>query len=127
MAHPFRHAESSARKFGGKAEYYLPIHNWFDESKASFPTSAIELCVITPRVFFSQRNFGVTVVNSDRKEIPVRYVGEQHVREDLGRIPAAQDWLLQIKPQRWMYGQCLDDENRPMKEVTHDRPQWPCS
>jgi hypothetical protein len=127
MAHPFRHAESSARKFGGKAEYYLPIHNWFGESKASFPTSAIELCVITPRVFFSQRNFGVTVVNSDRKEIPVRYVGEQHVREDLGRIPAAQDWLLQIKPQRWMYGQRLDDENRPMKEVTHDRPQWPYS
>jgi len=34
MAHPFKHAESSARKFGGKAEDYLPIHNWFDESKA---------------------------------------------------------------------------------------------
>jgi hypothetical protein len=35
--------------------------------------------------------------------------------------------LLQIKPQRWMYGQRLDDENRPMEEVTHDRHQWPCS
>ena len=34
MAHPLKHAESSARKFGGKAEDYLPIHNWFDESKA---------------------------------------------------------------------------------------------
>src|SRR5713226_9697597 len=28
MAHPLKHAESSARKFGGKAEDYLPIHNW---------------------------------------------------------------------------------------------------
>ncbi len=28
MAHPFKHAESSARKFGGKAEDYLPVHNW---------------------------------------------------------------------------------------------------
>jgi len=34
MAHPIKHAESSARKFGGKAEDYLAIHNWFDESKA---------------------------------------------------------------------------------------------
>jgi hypothetical protein len=34
MAHPLKHAESSARKFGGKANDYLPIHNWFDESKA---------------------------------------------------------------------------------------------
>ncbi len=36
MAHPFKHAESSARKFGGKAEDYLAIHNWFDESKSFF-------------------------------------------------------------------------------------------
>lgn len=28
MAHPLKHALSSARKFGGKAEDYLPIHNW---------------------------------------------------------------------------------------------------
>lgn len=28
MAHPVKHAQSSARKFGGKAEDYLPIHNW---------------------------------------------------------------------------------------------------
>jgi hypothetical protein len=36
MACPLKHAESSARKFGGKAEDYLPIHNWFGESKAFF-------------------------------------------------------------------------------------------
>ena len=28
----------------------------------------------------------------------MRYIGEQHVKEDLGRIPTAQDWLSQIKP-----------------------------
>jgi len=42
---------------------------------------------------------------SEGKQIPVRYIGEQHVKEDLGRIPTAQDWLSQIKPERWMYGQ----------------------
>jgi hypothetical protein len=44
----------------------------------------------------------------------VRYIGEQHVKEDLGRIPTAQDWLSQIKPERWMYGQRFveDDPER---------------
>jgi len=28
MAHPFKHAESSARRFGGNPEDYLAIHNW---------------------------------------------------------------------------------------------------
>jgi hypothetical protein len=46
-------------------------------------------------------------VSLDRDGRGRRYLGEQHVREDLGRIPTAQDWLSQIKPQRWMYGQRL--------------------
>jgi len=33
------------------------------------------------------------------------HLREQHVKEDLGRIPTAADWLSQIQPQRWMYGQ----------------------
>jgi hypothetical protein len=32
----------------------------------------------------------------------VRWVGEQHVTEDLGRIPAATEWLSCIEPQPWM-------------------------
>jgi hypothetical protein len=50
-------------------------------------------------------------------QVPVRYVGEQHVKEDLGRIPTAQDWLLQITPQRWMYGQHLDEETTTTREA----------
>src|SRR5882757_3270973 len=56
-------------------------------------------------IFLAERIFGVTIVNSDGELVPVRYVGEQHVKEDLGRIPTVQDWLTQISPQRWMYGQ----------------------
>ena len=111
MAHPLKHAESSARKFGGRAEDYLPIHNWFDESKAFLPDFRHRaLRHHAEGIFLAEKLFGVAIVNSDGKQIPVRYVGEQHVREDLGRIPTAQDWLVQIKPQRWMYGQRLDDE-----------------
>jgi hypothetical protein len=110
MAHPLRHAESSAKKFGGKAEDYLPIHHWFDESKAFFPDVRHRaLRHHAEGIFLAEKLFGVTIVNSDGKQIPVRYVGEQHVREDLGSIPTAQDWLRQIKPQRWMHGQRLDE------------------
>jgi hypothetical protein len=56
-------------------------------------------------IFLCERIFGVSITNSEGKEIPVRYIGEQHVKEDLGRIPTAQDWLTRIKPERWMYGQ----------------------
>ena len=59
--------------------------------------------------FLCERIFGVAITNSEGKQVPVRYIGEQHVREDLGRIPTAQDWLSQIKPVRWMYGQRFTD------------------
>ncbi len=42
MAHPYHHALSSVRHWGGKVEEYLPIHQWLDESKAFLtrPTAA---------------------------------------------------------------------------------------
>lgn len=33
MAHPYHHALSSVRKWGGVPEDYLELHAWFDESK----------------------------------------------------------------------------------------------
>jgi len=60
-------------------------------------------------IYLAERIFGVTIVNSDGARVPLRYVGERHVKEDLGRIPTVQDWLSQISPQRWMYGQRFED------------------
>ena len=34
MGHCYHHALSSVRKWGGTAEEYLPLHQWFDELKA---------------------------------------------------------------------------------------------
>jgi len=82
------------------------IHAWFDETKAM-------MCDFRHRalrhhaegIFLCEKTFGVTIKNSDGKEIPVRLIGEQHVQEDLGRIPSAEDWLKNIRPERWMGGQ----------------------
>jgi hypothetical protein len=106
MAHPIKHAESSARKFGGKPDDYLPIHSWFDESKASLSDFRHRaLRHHSEGILLAEKVFGVAIHNSDGKQVPVRYLGEQHVTEDLGRIPTAADWLTEIQPKRWMYGQ----------------------
>lgn len=108
MAHPLEHAKSSARRFGGKPEDYLAIHNWFDESKsyvADFRHRALRHHA--EGIFMAERIFGVAVANSDGKMVPVRYVGEQHVKEDLGRIPSFQDWIQDLPIRPWMYGQKL--------------------
>lgn len=36
------------------------------------------------------------------KMIPVRWIGEQHVQEDLGHIPTAADWLRRLQAEPWM-------------------------
>lgn len=56
--------------------------------------------------------FGATIVNADGRTVPVRLIGEQHVREDLGFIPSFADWALLIAPQAWMLkGHRLDYPN----------------
>jgi|SRR5271157_2051231 len=76
MAHPIKHAESSARKFGGKAEDYLAIHNWFDESKAflsDFRHRALRHHA--EGIFLCEKMFGTAITNSDGNSVPVRYFG----------------------------------------------------
>jgi hypothetical protein len=111
MAHPLEHAKSTVRKWGGRPEDYLPVHQWFDESKAFLADVRHRaLRHHTEGIFLAERIFGVAVTNSDGKTVPVRYIGEQHVREDLGRIPTAQDWLSCVRRERWMSGQPLPNE-----------------
>src|SRR5262245_55282918 len=103
MAHPWHHAVSSAKHFGGKPEDYLAIHNWFDESKAHVPDLRHRaLRHHSEGIFLCERLFGVTVRNSAGREVPVRLVGEQHVKEDLGFIPTVKDWLGNLRIEPWM-------------------------
>jgi hypothetical protein len=41
-----------------------------------------------------EQKFGSEFKNSDGKTVYIRYVGEQHVKEDCnGTIPSASDWI----------------------------------
>lgn len=91
------------KKWGGTTDDYLPIHNWFDETKAliaDFRHRALRHHA--EGIFLCEQVFGVTITISTGKQIPTRWVGEQHCMEDFGRIPSAVDWLRTIKPEGWM-------------------------
>lgn len=103
MANPFHHAVSSARKFGGKWEDYHALHSWFDESKAMLADPRHRaLRHHTEGIFLAEKLFGPVIRNSAGQDIPTRVIGEQHVREDLGRIPSMQDWFIHLQIQPWM-------------------------
>jgi len=105
MAHPMIHAKSSARKFGGVPEDYLPIHEWFDETKAWIGHSKHRIFRHhSEGIFECAKIFGEAFENSAGKTVYTRYVGEQHVREDCNNhIPSAKEWLDNINtPKKWM-------------------------
>jgi hypothetical protein len=103
MGHCYHHALSSVKKWGGVAEDYQSLHDWFDQSKAhcaDFRHRALRHH--TEGIFMLERFFGTTITISTGRVVPVRFVGEQHVLEDLGWIPAWADWVREIRPKPWM-------------------------
>jgi hypothetical protein len=104
MGHAWDHSRSSAKRFGGKPEDYLELHSWLDNSKSTYANFRHRaLRHHTLGIFDGEQLFGVTITNSAGKQIPVRVILEQHVREDCnGHIPTPQEWLEGIPQQPWM-------------------------
>jgi hypothetical protein len=105
MAHPIHHAKSSAKKFGGTWDEYIKYHEWFDATKAWIGHSKHRLFRHhSEGIFELESIFGKSFINSTGKEVFIRYIGEQHVKEDCnGHIPSAKEWLDNINtPKEWM-------------------------
>lgn len=100
---PWLHAKSSAKKFGGEPDDYIDIHDWFDSTKAAMADVRHRAVLHNAfGIYLAEQVFGHFITNSAGKEVSVRDVGEQHVLEDLGRIPSIQDWLVGLEIQGWM-------------------------
>lgn len=106
MAKPWIHAMSSVKRYGGKPENYLPIHDLMDSSKAVIADSRHR--ALTHNSWFVgtilEKVFGNHIVNSDGKKVSVRQIGEDHVMEDFSNrfIPAASDYLNEMEYRDWM-------------------------
>ena len=93
------------KKFGGRPEDYLSVHDFLDSSKEGY-------CDVRHRAilhnsfgcYLAEKVFGTNITNSDGKLISVRDIAENHIAEDLGFIPTLQDWLKEIPVKPWMEG-----------------------
>ena len=102
MSHAFYHATSSANAFGGVAEDYLEIHEWFDRSRGG--TSSIlhrMLAHHTQGIKDAVEHFGSTITSSSGRKVPVSLIGEQHITEDLGFVPTLDDYIGMMTCPRW--------------------------
>ncbi len=102
---PWKHAESSAKKWGGKPEDYVVLHDWFDETKQfTGDWTHRALRHHSAGIQWAIEKFGHIIVNSNGQSIPTKMLAEQHVTEDCGFIPTPADYLNKLcqNPEKWM-------------------------
>lgn len=100
----------SVKKWGGKPEDYQAIHDLLDLPKsahADMRHRAIFHNTLGP--YIAEKVFGINITNSDGKLVSVRDIAEQHIIDDMGRIPTLSNYLDQMPFYEWLGG--------PKKEV----------
>jgi hypothetical protein len=102
---PHLHARTSVKKYGGKLEDYMPIHEFIDHSKSSVADVRHRAMLHSAwGIYVVSQVFGDLLTNSDGKVVSVRDIAEEHVLQDLGFIPTMQDWLGKMPIEGWMSG-----------------------
>ena len=102
---PYKHAQSTAAKWGGEPEDYVALHDWFDETKAyTGDWTHRALRHHSAGIQWAIEKFGHTITNSKGQKIPTKVIAEQHVTEDCGFIPTPKDYLMPLakNPEKWM-------------------------
>ena len=101
----YLHSVSSAANQGGAADDYHKIHLWIDESKSILVSPAHRaLRHHAEGAFVAERIFGPTIINSEGRQVLVRVICEEHIKQDLGFIPSFADWAREIRVRPWMDG-----------------------
>ena len=110
---PIEHAIKSVQRYGGVVDDYQDVHEFLDMTKAAHPDMrhrAILHHSMGP--FIAAQVFGRSITNSEGRVCDVRQLVEDHIIEDLGRIPTFSDWLTMIEP---------TPDN--MRQFAHQRPR----
>lgn len=105
MSKAMVHARNSVRRYGGKPEDYIKLHELMDETKKAHSTVAHRAVFHSSYgVWLIEMILGRELVNSDGKTVSVRQIAEEHVIEDLGYIPSLDEWLQNMELKPWMAG-----------------------
>ncbi|MGE0282671.1 MAG: hypothetical protein AB7P20_18955 [Rhizobiaceae bacterium] len=96
-------ATISAARFGGDAAAYLALHNWFLETRNwSAGPEHLAFRHHAFGIFEAEARLGPVIALDTGTAVPTRVVAERHVRQVLGRVPSANEFLKRIKGERWM-------------------------
>jgi len=115
MANPLIHAKSSVKRWGGKVEDYLPLHELLDSPKVTMNNNTARM--LTHNVWFCYqiipKIFGYNLINSDGKSVDTVDIAMLHVAEDFRMkfVPTAQDYLKHMELQPWMNNGVKDINN----------------
>lgn len=123
MANPLIHSKSSVKRWGGKVEDYLPLHELIDSPKATMNNNSAR--ALTHNTWFAYtimpKIFGYNITNSDGKSVDVVDIAMLHIAEDFRMkfVPTAQDYLQHIQVQAWFNnGVKVLDSQEAKDEVT---------
>lgn len=124
MANPLIHAKSSAKRWGGKPEDYLAIHELIDSPKATMNNNSSR--ALTHNSWFAYtiipKIFGYNIVNSNGRSVDTVDIAMLHILEDFRHkfIPTAQDYLQHLKVQEWMCNGVKDVNNPEATKTAED-------
>lgn len=124
MANPLIHSKSSVKRWGGKVEDYIEIHELIDSPKATMNNNTSR--TLTHNTWFAYtiipRIFGYNITNSDGKSVDVVDIAMLHIAEDFRMkfVPTPQDYLKNMKVQPWMCNGVKDVGNPEATQVADD-------
>jgi len=123
MANPLIHSKSSVKRWGGKVEDYLPLHQLLDSPKETMNNNTSRM--LTHNVWFCYhiipRIFGYNIINSEGKSVDTVDIAMLHISEDFrGKfVPTVQDYLKHLQIQPWMNNGVKDIENPLATEINN--------
>jgi len=124
MANPLIHSKSSVKRWGGKVEDYLPIHQLIDSPKSCMNNNTAR--TLTHNTWFAYeiipKVFGYNIINSEGKSVDSVDIAMLHIAEDFRMkfVPTPQDYLKHLQLQSWMNNGVKDIENSEATQIAED-------
>ena len=124
MANPLIHSKSSVKRWGGKVEDYIAIHELIDSPKATMNNNSSRL--LTHNTWFAYtiipKCFVYNIVNSDGKSVDTIDIAMLHIAEDFRMkfVPTPQDYLKHLQVQAWMCNGVKDVGNPVANETAKE-------
>lgn len=99
---PLQHAQITARRYGGRWQDWIGIHNWIDRSKALFPGMRHRMFLHSDfGEWLTVRIHGDAIEAEDRTTVTTPDLFRDHQVEDLGRVVKLSEWLREIDATHW--------------------------